>query len=132
MKNDLLGILKMYKYITTLSLCILFTGCVEVISDEEAIARYHKEKAQTVLSEANEIANSIANSSAINTPDVTIPHYKDYPIFVSHAKRLDDLGLPYDQSSVFTTQEYEDALAIAQNYKQQKTVHGENFHKHEH
>lgn len=122
----------MIKHITALSIGILLTGCVEVISDKEAIARYHEEKAQTVLNEATNIANSMANAPATKATEVTTSDYNDYPIFVSHAKRLDDLGLPYDKASVFTTQEYEDALAITQNYKQQKAIHGENFNIHEH
>jgi hypothetical protein len=122
----------MIRYITALSLCTILTGCVDVISDKEAIARYHEEKAQSVLDEATQVANSFANSNSTQNPDVTTPDYNDYPIFVTHAKKLDELGLPYDKSNVFTTQEYEDAIAISQNYNQQKAIHGENFHSHEH
>ena len=122
----------MIKLITSISLSILLTGCVEVISDKEAIARYHEEKAQGVLSEATEIANAVANSPATNNTEVTTSDYNDHPIFVSHAKRLEERGLPYNKASLFTTPEYEDALAISQNYKQQKAIHGENFHEHEH
>lgn len=124
--------LKMIRYITALSMATLLTGCVEVISDKEAVDRYHENLAQDALNQATEIANMLSKQAVGNDVDVKTPHYNDYPIFAAHAKRLDQLGLPYNTDNVFTTQEYEDAVAIALNYKQQKIVHGDNFNNHEH
>lgn len=112
----------MIRIFTILATCAVLTGCsVEVISDKEAIDRLFAEEAKAHLDDAEKMAELFSNIPVdpVNT-EVKVPNYNDSPIFVAHAKRLADQGLPYDSSLLFTTQAYEDAVAIQASYKNRK------------
>lgn len=114
----------MIKIFTILATCAVLAGCsVEVISDKEAIERLHAEEAKVVLADAEKIAELFSNESVNPAKaEVKVPNYNDSPIFVTHAKRLEEKGLPYDSSLLFTTQAYEEAVAIQATYKGGKTA----------
>lgn len=112
----------MIRILTISVLCAVLSGCsVEVISDKEAIDRLHAEEAKKPLADAEQMAILFSNTPVNNAAlEVKVPDYKDSPIFVTHAKRLEEQGLPYDASQIFTTEAYEDAVAIQANYKNKK------------
>lgn len=127
----------MTKILTILAICAVCSGCsVEIISDKEAIERLHAEEAKEQLNNAEQIAilfsNAAVNPAAV---EVKVSDYKDSPIFVTHAKRLEEQGLPYDSSQIFTTEAYEEALAIQANYQQKKSLpvtESDDDHHHSH
>ncbi|QIC71729.1 MULTISPECIES: hypothetical protein [Acinetobacter] len=114
----------MIKIFTILATCAVLAGCsVEVISDKEAIERLHAEEAKVVLADAEKMAELFSNTPVNPAKtEVKVPNYNEHPIFVSHAKRLVDQGLPYDSSLLFTTQAYEEALAIQASYKKRNSA----------
>ena len=114
----------MIRIFTILATCAVLAGCsVEVISDKEAIERLHAEEAKAVWADAGKMAELFPNTPVNPAKtEVKVPNYNEHPIFVSHAKRLVDQGLPYDSSLLFTTQAYEEALAIQASYKNRKSA----------
>lgn len=114
----------MIRIFTIIATCAVLAGCgVEVISDKQAIERLHAEEAKAVLANAEKMANLFSNTPVSPAKEeVKVPNYNEYPIFVTHAKRLVDQGLPYDSSLIFTTQAYEEALAIQESYKNRKSA----------
>lgn len=114
----------MIRIFTIIATCAVLAGCgVEVISDKQAIERLHAEEAKAVLANAEKMANLFSNTPVSPAKEeVKVPNYNEYPIFVTHAKRLVDQGLPYDSSLIFTTKAYEEALAIQESYKNRKSA----------
>lgn len=114
----------MIRIFTIIATCAVLAGCgVEVISDKQAIERLHAEEAKAVLANAEKMANLFSNTPVSPAKEeVKVPNYNEYPIFVTHAKRLVDQGLPYDSSLIFTTQAYEEALAIQESHKNRKSA----------
>ena len=114
----------MIRIFTIIATCAVLPGCgVEVISDKQAIERLHAEEAKAVLADAEKMANLFSNTPVSPAKEeVKVPNYNEHPIFVTHAKRLVDQGLPYDSSLIFTTQAYEEALAIQESNKNRKSA----------
>lgn len=113
--------------------CAVFTGCsVEVISDKEAIERMYAEEAKVQLADADQIAQLFSNATVNpSNTEVKVSDYNENPIFVSHAKRLEEQGLPYDSSLIFTTQAYEDAVAVQAAYKSRKAAPPSSLDEHD-
>lgn len=114
----------MIRIFTILATCAVLSGCgVEVISDKEAIERLFAEESNVVLADAEKIAELFSNEQVNpEKTEVNVPNYNDSPIFVTHAKRLEEQGLLYDSSLIFTTQEYEEAVAIQSTHKNRKAA----------
>ncbi|HFG7030420.1 TPA: hypothetical protein ACGIK9_002905 [Acinetobacter baumannii] len=110
-------------YLILVSSLVLSACGVDIISDKEAIDRLHQKEGKAELDQALMIAQAFANKTVSPVfSDTMAPNYNDYPIFVTHANALREKGLPVDASKVFTTQRYEDALAITKEYLSGKTT----------